>query len=483
MRIAICDDDERELTRLSGLISEYQISRGERFDCRIFRSGTDFLCDLRSGEYDLIFLDVLMPGVNGIETAKELRELDQNVRLVFISSSPEFALESYTVGAYYYLLKPVRTEAIFSLLDKVQGELSQTEEQSFVLRYRKGVVRIAFAELECVEVMNKTVSFHLADGGVRQVSAALAEVEEPLLSRPEFIKPHRSYLVNLHHVRDVAAGCVVTKNGHKVPISRKRRNEVQDAWLHFLFREGELHAAETPETKTEGQNREKGPWRILLVDDEEAERGCWADILRSHGCIVYQAKDGKEALALAEKEPCDCVLLDVRIPGEDGFTICAKLRRRKSVPIIFLSCLTEPEKQMQGFSAGGIDYITKDTPAELFWAKVQARIRLAASDRTQLCFGPLLLDLSARRAIVDEEELPLTPIEFDLLCRLSEHAEHILTPEEIFGMVWGTQPWDGGQTVQVHMARLRRKLERAYGEHHFIETVWGQGYRFVLPDD
>lgn len=355
------------------------------------------------------------------------------------------------------------------------------DKKDFTLNNRSGFVRISFAELEYVEVINKTVSFHLADGGVRQMSAPLAEVEEAILIHPEFIKTHRSYIVNLRHVRDFAAGHVVTKSGHTVPISRKRQNQVQDACLYFLSREEEAKAADTSEEKSLRQKQTDGPWRILLVDDDIADRSYWTDILCSHGCIVYQAKNGEEALALEENQPCDCVILDVNIPGEDGFSICKTLRKRTALPIIFLSCHTETDKQIEGFSAGGIDYITKDTPAELFWTKVQTRIRLAASDRTQLCYGPLLLNLPARRASVDGKDLSLTPIEFDLLLLLSEHPKHIFTPEKILDMVWGT-PGDGGQAVQVHMSRLRRKLDKAWDAHCFIETVWGQGYRFTLPD-
>ena len=167
------------------------------------------------------------------------------------------------------------------------------------------------------------------------------------------------------------------------------------------------------------------------------------------------------------------------IPGEDGFSICEKLHKLVQAPVIFLSSLTEADRQVDGFAAGGIDYITKDTPAELFWAKVETRIKLAMSDRTQVRYGPLLLDLTKRRVMLNEEELLLTPIEFDILWCLSEHTGGILSLEEIFNRIWGSQHWVDEQMVQIHMSRLRRKLEKAWGEHHFIEAVWGQGYRFV----
>lgn len=364
--------------------------------------------------------------------------------------------------------------------------LCSNDEQELVLKNREGVCRIPFAKLEYVEVINKTVSFHMADGAIHEVNAALADFEAKLLDRPEFIKTHRSYLINISYAQTIGVNCVITKNGHSIPVSRQRRNQVQDTCMHYWIQAGAVVL--TPEAQEEifpkKQERSDGTWRILLVDDDPGGRTFWADILRSHGCTVQLAENGEDALKLASEETYDCVLLDVMIPGEDGFSICERLRKMVKTPVIFLSCLTESEKQVEGFAAGGIDYITKDTPAELFWAKVETRIKLAISDRTQLRYGPLLLDLAGRRVLVGEKELLLTPIEFDILWHLSEHVGHIFTPEEIFGIVWGGQPWDGGQTVQIHMSRLRRKLEKACVEHRFIETVWGQGYRFVptMPD-
>lgn len=343
----------------------------------------------------------------------------------------------------------------------MRTEICEMDEQGLVLRSRQGVVRLSFDKLEYVEVINKTVFFHLMDGVIYEVNGALAVFEAELLGRPEYIKTHRSYLVNMNYIRAVNTDFVVLKNGQTIPVSRQRRNQVQAAYKYF--------------------GRQAGPWRILLVDDDIADRTFWADVLRHHGCIVWQAERGEDALQLAEQEVFDCVLMDVMMPGEDGFAICERLREWLSVPVIFLSCLTGTDRQMEGFDAGGIDYITKDTPSELFWKKVETRIRLAVSGRTQLHFGPLLLDLVERRVQVGREERVLTSAEFDILWCLAQHEGRIYTPEEIFIMVWGNQTGDSGQTVQKHMSRLRRKLEKIWGEYSLIETVWGQGYRFVLP--
>lgn len=467
MRIAVCDDDEQERTCLSRMITEYQLSRGVNFDCLFFHNGTEFLCNVKGGEYDLVLLDVLMPGISGMQAAQELRELDKNVKIVFISSSSEFAIESYNVGAYHYLLKPVDADSLFRLLDRARSELFMQEEKGFVLKTREGVVGVSFSGLEYVEVINKTVVFHLADGMIYETTAALADFEEILLSREEFLKIHRSYIINLGYIRTLNGNCVVTKNGYEIPVSRQRRNQVRNAYIRFLQR------------MEKSDSVSGGSWKVLLVDDDPDDRAYWADILCRHGCMVRQAENGENALRFAEAEIYDCVLLDVMMPGEDGFSTCEKLHGLVNAPIIFLSCFTETDRQMKGFTVGGIDYITKNTPAELFWAKVETRIKLASSDRTQFCYGALLLDLAARKALLGEKELFLTSEEFDMLQHLSEHAGHVLTPEELFEMVWGGRPWDGGQLVQTHMSRLRRKLEMEYDKHCFIETVWGQGYRFV----
>lgn len=481
MRIAICDDDERELSRLSELMTEYRLSRGREVDCRFFQNGTDFLCSIKGGEYDLVLLDVLMPGVSGIQAARELRERDKNVKLIFLSSSPEFAIESYSVGAYHYLLKPADADSLFSMLDKAAGELSRQDGQGLLLKSREGIIRVSFTALEYVEVINKTVFFHMADGVFHEVTATLADFEERLLSRPEFLKTHRSYLVNLSCIQAIGTNGIVTKNGHSIPLSRQRRSQVQDAYIHF--QQEAVPADFSPEVQQtasfEKKERSDGMWRILLVDDEPADRMFWADILRHHGCLVELAANGEEALKMVSEVPCDCVLLDVMLSDGNGISLCEELRKLTQAPVIFLSCLTDTDKQVAGFAAGGTDYITKDTPAELFWAKVETRMKQTASERTVLQYGPLILDLAACRTVIDEKEVMLTPIEFNLLWRLAENAGHVFSPEEIFDTVWGGQTWDGGQTVQLHMSRLRRKLEKACAKHHFIETVWGQGYRFV----
>lgn len=481
MRVAVCDDDEWELAHFSELLTEYQSSRGVDLKCHFFHNSIDFLSEVKGGEYDLVLLDAVMPGVSGIKAAQELREKDKNVKIIMVSLSPEYAVDSYLVDAYHYLLKPVEGDVLFPVLDKVGKELAVQDKQGFVLKNREGVARLSFAEIEFVEVINKKVFFHLADGVIREVTAALADIEGELLLRREFMKIHRSYIVNLSCIQAMDTDCATMKSGQSIPISRRRHGQLQNAYMNYINQIGTSASVSEVQSGSflEKQERSDGLWRILLVDDEPADQIFWADILRSHGCMVHVAGNGRDALKLAAGERYDCILLDVMIPGEGGFAVCEKLRGLTDAPVIFLSCITESHRQVEGFSAGGIDYITKDTSRELFWAKVETRIKLAVSERTQFQYGPLLLDLTGHKVFINGEELFLTTIEFDILRLLSEHSDHIFTPEEIFETVWSGQPWDGGKMVQSHMSRLRRKLEKAWGEHHFIEAEWGKGYRFL----
>lgn len=352
-----------------------------------------------------------------------------------------------------------------------------------VLENKEGVVKIPFQEIEYVEVLNKKVSFHITDGSLLESTGALSDVEGMLSGRPEFLKTHRSYLVNLSCVQEISAGFAVTRAG-RVPVSRQRRGQVRTAWLQFVKQTESGSVSVSKNAAASGKARRRsGPWRILLVDDDPAQCRFWADVLRGHGCMVSTVQNGGEAVALARVESFDGVLLDVMLPGEDGFSICQRLKEETCAPVIFLSSLTEADRQMEGFAAGGIDYITKDTPAELFWTKVRTRMELAGSERSQSVYAPLLIDRTERKAYMEGEELLLTSVEFDILQLLSERAGHVFTPEEIFDTVWGEQSFDDGKTVLSAMSGLRRKLGRAWRAHSFVETVWGEGYRFVPADD
>lgn len=239
MIIAICDDDKEELLRISSLLDTYRQERKAPILYKTFQSATDMLATAKSGNYLLYLLDVMMPETSGMEAAREIRNFDTEAKIVFLTSSPEFAAESYSVKAHDYLLKPAKPEHLFSILDALLVE-QQRPIEAIGLKTKKGITRILFSNLVFVEINSKRLYFHLADGEVREVVAPLAEYENLLLSRPEFIRVHRSYIANLWQMTDLSSSGLVTLGGHNVPVSRALYPKVREAYLKQLFCEKEV---------------------------------------------------------------------------------------------------------------------------------------------------------------------------------------------------------------------------------------------------
>lgn len=236
MKIAVCDDDPQGLERISYFIDTYKRESKVQLTCKTFQSSTALISSMVSGDYDILLLDILMPGINGMQAAYEIRAFDAGVKIVFLTSSPEFAVESYAVKAYDYILKPVSKDKLFSILDAVIAE-EQKPLEGLTVKTQLGMARILFSRLAFVEIMNKKLYFHLADGGVQEVTASLSAFEEELLARSEFVKVHRSYIVNLWQMSELGAKELITHAGKTVPISRLLYGKVREAYMKHLFLE------------------------------------------------------------------------------------------------------------------------------------------------------------------------------------------------------------------------------------------------------
>jgi DNA-binding LytR/AlgR family response regulator len=236
LKIAVCDDDWQELERISSFLDTYRRERKVPLTYKTFQSATGLISSMGSGDYDILLLDILMPGMTGMQAAHEIRTFDAGVKIVFLTSSPEFAVESYTVKAYDYILKPVSRDKLFSILEAVTAE-EQKPLEGLTVKTQSGMARILFSRLAFVEIMNKKLYFHLADGTVQEVSASLAAFEKDLLARAEFVKVHRSYIVNLWQVAEFGAKELITHAGKTVPISRLLYGKVREAYMKHLFLE------------------------------------------------------------------------------------------------------------------------------------------------------------------------------------------------------------------------------------------------------
>lgn len=234
MHIAICDDDRDELDSISSCLEKYKQEHHASLTYRTFHSGVELLSTAKSGDYALYLLDVMMPTVNGIEVATEIRSFDVAAKIVFLTSSPEFAVASYTVKAMDYILKPVKEGRLFGVLNELMIDFQKPQE-GLTVKSKSGIKRILFSRLVYVEVMNKQVYFHLSDKSIREVTARLSEFEQALLARPEFIRVHRSYIVNLYQIDQLTQSEITTHQGKSIPVSRTLYKQVRDAYVKQLF--------------------------------------------------------------------------------------------------------------------------------------------------------------------------------------------------------------------------------------------------------
>lgn len=234
MYIAVCDDNLQELKQLTGMIESYAAARGLTLRIRSFSDAEAMLRAAVSERFTHYFLDVVMPCMDGITAAQEIRSFDGDAGIVFLTSFREYAYQSYRVHAQDYLLKPVREDQLFSLLDQLQAQ-EESAAECILLQNGRSLFRVPYARLSHLEVSQKRLHFHLTDGQILHVPGTMAEFEGALLARPDFAKIHRSYIVNLHQVSVFSPeGCIMF-SGKNLPISRLLYKQVYGAYMAHLF--------------------------------------------------------------------------------------------------------------------------------------------------------------------------------------------------------------------------------------------------------
>ena len=227
--------------------------------------------------------------------------------------------------------------------------------------------------------------------------------------------------------------------------------------------------------------------RILIIEDEEAIADLEKDYLELSGFEVKICNTGDEGLQTALREEFDLIVLDLMLPGLDGFEVCKKVREEKNIPIIMVSAKKEDIDKIRGLGMGADDYMTKPfSPSELV-ARVKAHLarydRLVGSSNKNndvIEIRGIRIDKTARRVIVDGEEKAFTGKEFDLLTFLAEHPNHVYTKEELFREIWDMDSIGDIATVTVHIKKIREKIEFDSAKPQYIETIWGIGYRFKV---
>ena len=208
---------------------------GPRDTCvEIFEDADSLLQAHAEMPFDIILLDVVMPLLGGIEAAREIRQFDKNVKIVFLTTSPDFAVDSYTVKANNYLLKPVVPEVLFRCLDELYEQIRQ-QEQCIAIRSGTAVHRVRVQDIEYVEAQNKQVLFSLTEGRSIQSLEPLYAWEDKLLLAGDFYKCHRSYMVNMYHIETYTMKEIKMRSGCRIPISRSCHKDFETAYFALLF--------------------------------------------------------------------------------------------------------------------------------------------------------------------------------------------------------------------------------------------------------
>ena len=229
LRIAICDDMENFLQKAAQCIEKWP-GRPAGMSLQTFSDADALITAHSRSPFDIILMDVMMPLLGGIDAAKEIRQQDKNVKIIFLTASPEFAVDSYAVKASQYLLKPLEPEKLYRCLDELAEEIRQSAKR-ILIRDRHAVYRVALQDIE----------FSLADGTILTSTEPLYQYESKLLLSDGFFKCSRSYVVNLYRINSFTPKEIRMQSGYRIPISRSFQKEFETAYFAALFgKVGEL---------------------------------------------------------------------------------------------------------------------------------------------------------------------------------------------------------------------------------------------------
>jgi two-component system response regulator VanR len=224
---------------------------------------------------------------------------------------------------------------------------------------------------------------------------------------------------------------------------------------------------------------------ILIVDDEREIADLVEVYLQNENFTVYKYYNATDALSCVARETLSLAILDVMLPHMDGFTLCQKIRENHLFPIIMLTAKVEDMDKIMGLTLGADDYLTKPfNPLELI-ARVKTQLRrytrynstpIIPLETCEYDFAGLYVCQDSHKCTLYGKELPLTPIEFNILWHLCDHRGKVVSSEELFEAVWGEKYLDNNNTVMAHIARLREKMHEPSRKPRFVKTVWGVGY-------
>lgn len=234
LTIALCDDDPNDLAYMLSLLDDYRTKHIIDYEYSVFHNGFELMSALEEGNtFDIYCLDIIMPNFNGIALGKEIRAYDKNAPIIFFTSSPDFALESYSVRAVNYVLKPVSKEKFSIVLDNVLEYIRKDEPESIILKSREGIQKLLLSNLLYVEAMGRNTIYHSVCGHVVTCTQKFSDTCDALLKYSCFLKPHRSYLVNMNHIEAIYTTEIKLHPSISIPIAQGKVRAVKEQYLAF----------------------------------------------------------------------------------------------------------------------------------------------------------------------------------------------------------------------------------------------------------
>lgn len=240
---AICDDEPEQLRLSSKLLEEYQAARPDvQLEKAEFSSAVSLTDAVSSGKFfDLYLLDIIMPGQDGISVGRELRNKDAQAVIIYLTTSPDYAVDSYLARAFHYLLKPVDREQLFSVLDEAMEELKQRESAALPLKTKDGWRQLSIRSILYGELSGRRIQYHLSDGTTVEgltLRSSFRDTVAPLLAHKEFVLCAASFVVNLSFVERLDRSGLQLKGGGRLPVSRTFRDQLTDRWMDYYLNGG-----------------------------------------------------------------------------------------------------------------------------------------------------------------------------------------------------------------------------------------------------
>lgn len=236
VKVAIIENEEKDARSLEEMVKKYTSeNKGEEVSFTIFESGNSFLSSFQKGDYDILFMDIEMPGMNGMETSRRLREVDSSVILIFVTNLSQYAIQGFSVSALDFLVKPVLYSHLVQVLNRTKKILFQRKNHFLTLSSKEKTIILDISKIRYIEVFNHTLVFHTTEGN-HKITGSLAKIEEKL-SRLGFSRCNSCYLVNLKYVTSLNSTEVTLDNNEVLRMSQAKRKTFREDLVQYLAME------------------------------------------------------------------------------------------------------------------------------------------------------------------------------------------------------------------------------------------------------